>query len=123
MANEEKELQTADTTEANELENKKQQLCLSCQRCCKQVNIVTAYSGDNEEMKKFFATRGFKVYSMAVSKDSKDTRILLIIDIPCAFLTPAGCSIYSNRPQVCRDYDGRLDQFVDCAWKELDNAK
>lgn len=111
-----------DQTKAPEL-TEKQKLCLNCQRCCRQVNILTAYSSDNEEIKKFFATRGFKVYDAAISENKDDKRILLTLEYPCPFLTPLGCAIYATRPEICKAYDGTLDNTVDCAWRSLDESK
>ena len=101
-----------------------QKVCLSCMNCCKQINILTAYAGDNEDIKKFYATRGFKVYSVKMPQENENgsTRILLSIEHPCPFLTPYGCAIYNDRPQVCKDYDGTNDQFVDCKWRELEDV-
>jgi len=99
----------------------KQKLCLSCQKCCKQVNIITAYSFTNEEIKKFYATRGFKIYSVTVPGDNKP-RIMLSLEYPCPFLTPLGCAIYESRPEVCKAYDGTLDNTIDCAWRSLNES-
>ena len=100
----------------------KQKVCIKCQRCCKDIHILTPYAGDNKDMVEFFSARGFKVYRVPIDADKKETRLMLSFEYPCPFLTPAGCAIYLHRPQVCREYDGTKDPFIDCAWKELENA-
>ena len=100
----------------------KQKVCIKCQRCCKDIHILTPYAGDNKDMVEFFSARGFKVYRVPIDVDKKEIRLMVSFEYPCPFLTPAGCAIYPNRPQVCREYDGTKDPFIDCAWKELENA-
>jgi Fe-S-cluster containining protein len=112
------------TDQIEEVKNKveltgKQKLCLSCQRCCKTVHIITPYAPDNQDIIEFYTIRGFKVYQVPIDAERKEIRLMLSIEHPCPFLTPAGCAIYGKRPKVCRDYDGRQDPFVNCAWKEL----
>lgn len=92
--------------------NKKEELCLKCLKCCKELWIHTAFANDCIGAIEFFKARGMDV--------QKSDRGILVIKLksPCQHLTDKGCAIYENRPYVCKLYDGRPDHS-DCKWHDL----
>jgi Fe-S-cluster containining protein len=73
--------------------------------------VPAAYRPDYKEALEFYKTRGCKlVYA--------DGLMLVAMEYVCPHLTPEGCSIYEDRPDWCRQYDGRKDPVVaeKCLW-------
>ncbi len=98
----------------------KQQLCISCRRCCKSVGMYLDpenYIASNEEVAKFYAARGFEIY------DHNGLLLLIHPILPCPNLTEKGCRIYSKRPTICREYDGVEDLGEECLWTTLPEYK
>lgn len=95
------------------LEKQRQELCVQCQKCCKEMAFQTVYEATQDNID-FFQKRGFRVevYGYAI--------YLWTDKLPCPHLTKDGCGIYENRPQVCKDYDGREQFKEDCLWNSLD---
>lgn len=94
----------------------RERLCLSCQRCCKEISIYThpiLYSCSVEEIVEFYETRGFDVQRL------EEDAIVLSFKRDCPHLTPAGCDIYEERPDVCRKYSGIEDFGDECLWSKL----
>lgn len=88
----------------------KSELCLQCLRCCKHLRFefpVWAFTMYHVE---FYTARG-----CTISKEGDVVYVL--VPHTCRHLTPMGCSIYEERPKICRDYDGRDDPTVDCLWR------
>ena len=96
------------------MEKRKSELCLKCLRCCEVIKLVFE-KPPSQTMMEFYKVRGCKV-----GYEKETGYFFLSIPCKCPQLTLNGCAIYENRPQACRDYDGRLDSTVDCMWKELD---
>ncbi len=98
----------------------KQQLCISCRRCCKSVGMYLDpenYIASNEDVAKFYAARGFEIY--------EHNGLLLLIhpNLPCPNLADKGCRIYEKRPIICREYDGVEDLGSECLWSSLPEYK
>lgn len=87
---------------------KEQELCIQCRKCCNDVQIDTGYENDDREAAEFYKKRGFKIVK------GDDGYISLEIAFPCPQLGPEGCSIYSKRPKVCREYTGITDYGKAC---------
>ena len=102
------------TSMARRLEKEKSRLCLECMKCCKFIKVrLTEFP--TKRTRELYEAKKVKIYY------EKETGLyFLLIPYRCPQLTPHGCAIYENRPQACKDYDGRLDPAVDCKWKELD---
>lgn len=96
------------------LDRRKSQICLGCLRCCNYVAVRAAFNMDNENAIDFYNVRGAAVYETP-------TLPLVAFKLTCQHLTPRGCAIYLDRPQACRDYDGRDDPVLDgvCAWNQI----
>lgn len=94
----------------------KSELCRQCQACCKELGVHTRYLYE-PNIVEFFKARGFTVLQ------DDDNFAYLTWEHVCPHLTPDGCDIYMNRPQVCEDFDGRLEMIgwdnSKCKWKEL----
>lgn len=75
-------------------------LCVKCQACCKEVAIHSQYPY-TQAVAEFYEARGFRVYN-------ESGMAVIHLDYPCPKLTPLGCSIYETRPEVCKEFDGRL---------------
>lgn len=105
-----------------------ERFCFSCgpaqpcfNRCCAQLNLpLTPYdvlqlsAGTGLSAQEFL-----KTYTLASHDDPTGIpffylRMIESPDAPCPFVTPAGCSVYDNRPGACRAYPlgrgARLDQ-------------
>ncbi len=97
----------------------KEQLCIACSRCCREIGIYThpgLYTCSEEEIVKFYQTRGFTV-------EKSDEVLILTLKHSCPHLTPKGCDIYKQRPRVCRDYSGLDDFGESCLWSALPECK
>ena len=73
-----------------------QKKCLKCRECCEYVEYpVTMLSTEAIE---YFIFRGEQMYI--------DPAGVLMVrqHKPCKYLTEAGCSIYENRPEACREF-------------------
>ena len=92
----------------------KQEVCIKCQACCKQVHIrIRSY-----EEYSFLQTRGLDVRTYY--GPMRTQLYWLILPQTCKWLKDDGCSIYKFRPHSCRVYDGRKDPFLKdiCKWNE-----
>lgn len=96
-------------------------LCLRCHECCKQLPISMKYEPNSEafkQMSEFFRAHGC---------EARVIHGTYVISIPhvCQYLTTEGCTIYKERPQVCRNYDGRKDPrlFNKCLWNRRQPAE
>ncbi|MBI5641062.1 MAG: YkgJ family cysteine cluster protein [Nitrospirae bacterium] len=99
-----------------QLQNEKERLCLSCMKCCREVIVYThpvLYSCPAEMLVEFYQARGFSVTRL------KEDAIILSFKHDCQHLTPAGCDIYDQRPEACRDYSGIEDFGDECLWSQL----
>lgn len=93
----------------------KQELCLSCRKCCMEVGIYTHagfYTCGEGPIIDFYEKRGFTV-------TRSDELLVLTIKVPCPHLKAEGCDIYENRPKVCMDYSGVDDFGKGCFWSSL----
>lgn len=100
------------------LEEVKQKLCLDCMECCKTMIIPTLYSVVNDKMSlDLFEMRGIKV-------NYGNFGPTLVLPSPCQYIGEEGCHIYNDRPDVCRNYDGRrVDEMQDiCQWHRIIKA-
>jgi Fe-S-cluster containining protein len=90
-------------------------LCIKCQKCCKVLWFIVHKPDEVEEIQKlinFYQVRGFKTIL-------SNEKFIVEFDQPCPHLTIDGCDIYSNRPEVCRNYDGRADFGNECLWSKI----
>jgi Fe-S-cluster containining protein len=95
-------------------DEEKSALCLQCHKCCMQLPMSLKYEPDSQmfkEISEFFIAHGCTATVIAGT---------FVLSVPhvCQHLTEKGCAIYENRPQVCRNYDGRRDPrlHMDCLW-------
>ena len=97
----------------------KQTLCIKCQKCCQVIVFPTIYT-NVEAVREFYEARGMKVRWSASWQC-----LLVMMEFRCPHLGDFGCNIYSKRPKVCMNYDGRKDPFIgsECAWHKLDNPE
>ena len=98
----------------------KQQLSISCQRCCKSVGMYldpANYIAEEKDIARFYAARGFEV--------CEHNGLLLLIhsNLPCPNLATNGCTIYEKRPEICRGYSGIDDMGDECLWSGLPQHK
>ena len=91
------------------ISTKRRKLCLKCQACCKLIYIPIIHPSN--EAIEFYEARGCTFIA------SQGVRCIAIPSI-CPQLSPQGCKIYDNRPEACRDYDGRKDPLLKsvCLW-------
>lgn len=86
-------------------------VCIKCQRCCKEIAIYSMWQKQDDNIEsviEFYNARGFQTYFengyLTISHQN----------FPCPNLTKQGCKIYSKRPKVCREYNGKEDFGDDC---------
>ena len=80
-----------------------EQICIECQECCKTL-AVPYYTADNDTIE-FYSIRGCE-------RVINDQGAYLLIPFSCPHLIEDGCDIYEDRPEVCREYDGRKVLFM-----------
>ena len=96
--------------------SEKERLCISCQKCCKEIFIYThpiLYSCPTNTVVDFYRARGFDVTKLG------EDALILSLKHTCPHLTPEGCDIYEKRPKACVDYSGIEDFGDDCLWSTL----
>ena len=96
----------------NEEIKEKQDLCLACLKCCKELWKHTVFANDSLGSIEFFEARGHVV------EPSPQGVLVIKLKEECPHLTEKGCDIYENRPYVCKIYDGRKDH-PECLWHTL----
>lgn len=96
--------------------SKEQEICLKCRRCCEFVTFSLPTSNLSQHLAEgyieYYLARGFEVVLIK-------NFIVVKIKIPCKQLTLKGCKIYDERPVLCRLYDGRQDEFLQCDLEKL----
>lgn len=106
---------------------RKSELCLICGKCCMS---MTFFGGEVDEDSRdeiyWMELHGLKI--QYVQKRGR-TEYYFTIPKRCDALqeikTPSGatnyvCGVYETRPQMCRDYDGRMEGpfgVADCLWR------
>jgi len=87
----------------------KNNVCLSCLECCKNISLPMNYKGkvNHHHYEEFAKTRNIKLVKV------KDDKIYFLIPYPCPYLTDEGCSVYEDRPSICRMYNGRFDPALE----------
>lgn len=80
-----------------------EEICIQCHGCCMYVTVPIDPPDDEETIQLYLwylYHRNIEIYL-----DHKD-QWQILMKTPCENLLPTGyCSIYENRPQICRDYD------------------
>jgi len=62
--------------------------------------------------KEFYRARECRLVKLKTGK------ILVVVKSICPKLTSEGCSMYKDRPQICKDYDGRSSPAIkNCLWR------
>ena len=91
----------------------KQQICLSCQKCCNGMSVTTRFKHDNISAVEFYKARGIET---VINKDGYIVTVFK--NMPCPQLTPLGCKVYHDRPVWCMLYDGRNCPVMkgECEW-------
>jgi len=94
--------------------DEKQKLCLSCLECCKTLATPFDYYRLSDEDIKFYKMRGAQFFTTNKGP-------FMVLNFSCPHLTENGCSIYEERPRICKEYDGREIPFMKgkCKWYEL----
>lgn len=98
---------------------RKSQLCIKCQKCCKIICIDTDHLWTEENID-FFSVRGFLV-KLTNPGMRKKLYIRLVFEKPCPYLSLKGCSIYEGRPSACKQFDPLTQPEAaatvpDCLW-------
>ena len=106
---------------------RKSELCLQCGKCCMS---MTFFGGEVDEESRdeirWMELHGFKI---DYAKNGAGEEYYFTIPQRCNALqeikTPSGatnyvCGVYETRPQMCRDYDGRMEGpqgVAECYWR------
>ena len=111
---------------------RKSELCLVCGKCC----MAMTFFGGDVDAEARDEIHWMELHGMKIDYVQKRGRTEFYFTLPqrCNALqeikTPAGvtnyvCGVYETRPQMCRDYDGRMDGpfgVSDCLWRQ-ENAE
>ena len=91
-------------------DQEKSKLCMECQWCCKWVFLPLAIGPNYLPFYKGVRGMDIKFHNF---------NPWLVLYAPCQHITPEGCAIYKNRPEACKDFDGRKMIFYSdkCLWK------
>jgi uncharacterized cysteine cluster protein YcgN (CxxCxxCC family) len=106
---------------------RKSELCLQCGKCCMAMSF---YGGEVDDEARD-EIHWMELHGMKIDYVQKRGRTEYYFTIPkrCDALqeikTAAGatnyiCGVYETRPQMCRDYDGRMEGpfgVADCLWR------
>ena len=105
---------------------RKSELCLQCGKCCM---AMTFYGGDVDDESRdeiyWMELHGLKIdYIEKGVGTRKSTEYYFTIPRRCDALREVNgqftCGVYETRPQMCRDYDGRMEGpfgVADCLWR------
>jgi len=106
---------------------RKSELCLQCGKCCMS---MTFYGGEVDDEARdeirWMELHGLKIDYVERKVNASHTLNEYYFSIPkrCDALQEVDgkftCGVYETRPQMCRDYDGRMDGpfgVADCLWK------
>jgi Fe-S-cluster containining protein len=102
------------------MEKSLSQLCKECGECCKHIVLPIEKPLDKALFDGWADARGLEVVGHLGG------RVLVKIDHPCPHLTKSEegwiCDQYEDRPDGCRNFDGRYYDYLDCKWKKADIA-
>jgi uncharacterized cysteine cluster protein YcgN (CxxCxxCC family) len=106
---------------------RKSELCLQCGKCCMS---MTFYGGEVDDEARdeirWMELHGLKIdyVERKVNASRSLTEYYFSVPKRCDALQEVDgqftCGVYETRPQMCRDYDGRMDGpfgVPDCLWK------
>jgi len=106
---------------------RKSELCLICGKCCMSMTFSGGEVDDESRDEIYWMElHGFKIdYVQAQGRTEYYFTIPKRCDALQEIKTESGatnyvCGVYENRPQMCRDYDGRMEGpqgVADCLWK------
>jgi len=87
--------------------------CIDCQVCCHYLTIpVGKFDKDYIEF--------YKNFGLDMLED--DRVYLFVVPCSCQYITKEGCSIYENRPKVCRQQQPDMTDVI-CSYKEKWDGK
>ena len=95
-------------------------LCKKCGKCCQVIVLpIPGKIMEKSYVQDWLSVRKCKV----VAKDPYVSYVM--VDHTCPQLKKANgefsCAIYQDRPEACKNFDGRNFGFLDCAWKSKDS--
>ena len=94
--------------------------CEMCGKCCHQPNIVVR----PEEVDRIAHAAGIPLHDFITGyiAMTSDGRIFLCRTDPCAFLNKNNkCSIWKDRPEICRDFPYAVSMFMSRVYLALTN--
>ena len=106
---------------------RKSELCLQCGKCCMS---MTFFGGEVDDEARdeihWMELHGLKIDYVEKKVNGARKALEYYFSIPkrCDALKEIDgkfmCGVYETRPQMCRDYDGRMDGpfgVADCLWR------
>jgi len=98
------------------IEKTKSELCRSCGKCCQIMIFPIVLPVNKSLFEDWLKIRGGRIVK-------SDNTLYAEIYAPCPYLNKSesgifSCSIYDNRPDGCKQFDGTKYDFLDCAWKD-----
>ena len=112
---------------------RKSELCLQCGKCCMS---MTFFGGEVDDEARdeihWMELHGLKIDYVEKKVNGARKALEYYFSIPkrCDALKEIDgkfmCGVYETRPQMCRDYDGRMDGpfgVADCLWRLESGSK
>jgi uncharacterized cysteine cluster protein YcgN (CxxCxxCC family) len=106
---------------------RKSELCLQCGKCCMSMTFFGGEVDDESRDEiKWMELHGLKIEYVPKARGNRQSTMEYYFTIPrrCDALQEVDgkfmCGVYETRPQMCRDYDGRMDGpfgVADCLWR------
>jgi Fe-S-cluster containining protein len=105
---------------------RKSELCLQCGKCCMSMTFSGGVVDDDARDEiHWMELHGLKIdYVEILGRKGPVREYYFTIPKRCDALRETDgvftCGVYETRPQMCRDYDGRLDGplgVADCLWR------
>lgn len=106
---------------------RKSELCLICGKCCMSMTFCGGEVDDDARDEihwmelhglkiDYFQEHGHTEYYFTIPKRCDALQEIKTADGATSFV----CGVYETRPQMCRDYDGRMEGpqgVADCLWR------
>lgn len=97
-----------------ELTQKESDLCRSCGECCKWLSFtVQIHRNAWLRLKQYYETRGCKLKrTNFANMEGNVVEVTIMVPTVCPRRTKFGCTDYSSRPDLCKEYDGTKDVLI-----------
>ena len=97
--------------------------CGTCTACCRNNSHVFIHEALGDDVSLYRVDMHYAPPSVTLTgKQEFLPKLSTKANGDCWYITDAGCSIYENRPYVCRLFDCRTYQFKPASVRDLDKS-